>query len=164
MKKLASTLATIILPMVAIAQTTDVDGWNGAKWGMTITQVTAVITHTLERDPQFASARAPVYRTTEPFKLLDSRVRAYFSFSRDENRLIGVVVQIESQSLESPHSSREPFERFRQSLVEKYGQPTFTDDRGRIVVWRLASSSITLQQAEVGGKPFVGVTYKQASK
>jgi hypothetical protein len=66
-KMLASALALVIFPAVAFTQTTDVDGWNGAKWGMTLTQVTAVITYTLERDPHFASARAPaVYRTTEP--------------------------------------------------------------------------------------------------
>jgi hypothetical protein len=34
--------------------------------------------------------------------------------------LVGVEVQIDTHSLESTPSPREPFERFRQSLVEKY--------------------------------------------
>jgi hypothetical protein len=164
-KLLASALAMVILPAMAFAQTTDVDGWNSAKWGMTLAQVKAVITYTLERDPHFVRTRAPtVYRTAEPFNLLDIPVRAYFLFSPDENKLVGVEVQIDTHYLETIHSPSEPFERFRQSLVEKYGQPTFTDDGGRIVFWRLASSSITLQRAEVGGRPFVGATYKQSNR
>jgi hypothetical protein len=57
---------------------------------MALTQVTAVITFFLERDPHFASARAPaVYRISEPFKALDIPVRAYSLFSTDENKLVG---------------------------------------------------------------------------
>jgi hypothetical protein len=164
-KILASALAVVIFPAIAFSQTTDVDGWNGTRWGMSLAQIQAVITYPLERDPHFVSARAPVvYRTVEPFKMLDTPVRAYFLFSPDDNQLVGVEVQIDSHFLESIHSPSERFERFRRSLVEKYGRPTFTDDRGRIVFWRFASSSVTLTWAEVGREPFVGVAYKQANK
>ena len=164
MKIVASALAMVLFQAIASAQSMDVDGWDGAKWGMTLAQVKVAITYNLERDPRFVSASGgTVYRTAEPFTLLDFPVRANFAFSPNENKLVSVEVQIDSHFLETGQPPLQPFERFRQSLIEKYGQPTFTDDGGRIVFWKFASS-VTFQRAEVGGKPFVGVTYKKTSR
>jgi hypothetical protein len=96
MKILESALALAIFPAIAFTQTTDVDGWNGAKWGMTLAQVKAATNYNLERDPRFVSTRAPtVYRTAEPFSVSDMPVRANFMFSANENKLICVEVQVE---------------------------------------------------------------------
>ena len=166
MKTMMAAIAMMILPAATVAQVTDRDGWNGAKWGMTLEQVKAAITCPLERDTYFLKAGTPRYmlRTAEPFKVLDIPVRANFSFSSDD-KLVSIMIRVESAFLESPHSQSELFDRFKQALTEKYGKPRFTDDRGRIVFWSLLSTSIRLQWlAEFGGGSFMAATYNKADK
>jgi hypothetical protein len=162
MRTVMAALTIMILPVAMVAQVTDADGWNGAKWGMTLEQVKAATTCPLERHTYFLKAGTPRYqlKTVEPFKLLDVPVRAIFSFSPDE-KLVGVLIQVESVFLEWTHSQSELFDRFKQSLTEEYGKPKFTDDKGRSVFWRLPSTAIRLQWT---GGSFMGLTYEQANK
>ena len=164
MRTVMAALAMMILPVATVAQVTDADGWKGPKWGMTEEQVKAAITCPLERNTYFFKAGTPRYqlKTVEPFKLLDVPVRAIFSFSTDD-KLASVMIKVESGFLERTHSPSELFERFKQSLTEEYGKLTFTDtdDKGRIVFWRLPSTAVRLQWT---GGSFMGVTYEQADK
>ncbi len=161
MKTMMATIVMMILPAVMVAQVMDADGWNGAKWGMTLEQVKAAVNCPLERETYFLHAGTPRYAlsSTEPFKLLDIPVRAYFSFSTD-NKLASILVRVDTVFLKSTHSHSDLFYRFKQSLTEKYGKPSYTDDNGRDVVWRLSSTSISLQWTTLGGDAFMGVTYK----
>jgi hypothetical protein len=87
MKGTVAILIMMVLAATAAAQATDADGWNGAKWGMTLAQVRAAVTSPLERDPHQLHPRKPtsVFRTSEPFKMLDAPVWAVFSFSPDDS-------------------------------------------------------------------------------
>jgi hypothetical protein len=165
MKTMMAALAMMILPTAALTQVTDADGWNSAKWGMTLAQVKAAITYPLDRETYFLGTHTPrfVLRTPEPFTLLDIPVHANFSFAPDD-KLVSIMIQVDSAFLDSTHSHSELFDRFRQSLTEKYGRPRFTDDHGRTVVWSLPSTSIRLQWTELAGRPFMAVTYSQADK
>lgn len=165
MKTMMAALAMMILPAATVTQVTDADGWNGAKWGMTLAQVKAAITYPLERDTHILNAGTPssMFRTAEPFKVLDIPVRANFSFSPDD-KLVGIEIRVESVFLESTHSQSGLFDRFKQSLTEEYGKPKFKDDHSRTMVWSLPSTSIKLRWTEFGGGSFMAVTYSQADK
>jgi len=165
MKTIIVALAMMILPVATVPQAMDADGWNGAKWGMTLEQVKAAITFPLERNTYYLKAGIPRYMltTAEPFKMLDIPVRAIFSFSPDE-KLVSIVIRVENVFLESSHSQSDLFDRFGQLLTEQYGKPNFTDDDRRTVVWRLPSTSIRLQWTKFGGGTFMGVTYAQSDK
>ena len=158
-------LALLILPAVAATQVTDTDGWNGAKWGMTVAQVKSSITYRIERDSQFRYAGKPssLFRTAEPFKMLDAPFWGSFLFSPDD-KLVSVELRIDVHFFDSTHSQSELFGRFKQWLVEKYWKPAFTDDNGRTAVWTFPLTSIRLQWTEFGGHTFMAVTYNQADK
>jgi hypothetical protein len=123
------------------------------------------ITYPIERDSQFRYAGKPssLFRTAEPFKMLDVPVWGSFLFSPDD-KLVSVELRIDAHFLDSTRSQSELFGRFKQWLVEKYGKPTFTDDNGRTAVWTFPLTSIRLQWTEFGGHPFMAVTYNQANK
>jgi hypothetical protein len=165
MKTMMAAIVMMILPAVMVAQVMDADGWNGAKWGMTLEQVKAAIQLPLERETYFFKAGTPRYAlsSTEPFKLLDIPVRATFSFSTD-NKLASILVRVDTVFLKSTHSHSDLFSRFKQSLTDEYGKPSYTDDNGKNVVWRLPSTSISLQWTTLGGDAFIGVTYKADKK
>ena len=159
------TLTMMILPAVAATEVTDTDGWNGAKWGMTVAQVKSSVTYPIERDFQFRYAGKPstLFRTVDPFKMLEVPVWGSFLFSADD-KLISIELRIDAHFLNSTRSQSELFGRFKQWLMEKYGKPTFTDDNGRTAVWTFPSTSIRLQWTELGSAPFIGVTYNQVDK
>jgi len=129
MKTMMAAIVMMILPAVMVAQVMDADGWNGAKWGMTLEQVKAAVNCPLERETYFLNAGTPRYAlsSTEPFKLLDIPVRSFFSFSTD-NKLASILVGVDTVFLKSTHSHSDLFYRFKQSLTEKYGKPSYTDD------------------------------------
>ena len=158
-------LTMMILPAVAAKEVTDTDGWNGAKWGMTVAQLKSSITYPIERDFHFRYAGKPssLFRTSEPFKVLDVPAWGSFLFS-PEDKLISVELRVDTSFLDSTRSQSDLFNRFKQWLTERYGKPTFTDDNGRTAVWALPSTSIRLQWTEFAGRPFMAVTYSQSDK
>lgn len=155
-------LAMMILPAVAATEAIDPDGWNGAKWGMTVAQVEASITYPIERNSHFLYAGKPssLFRTAEPFKMLDVPVWGNFFFSPDDN-LASVELRVDALFLDSTRPQSELFGRFKRWLTEKYGKPTYTDDKGRTAVWMFRSTSVKLQWTELGGRPNMAVTYNQ---
>jgi hypothetical protein len=155
----------IILSTTVVAQSTDVDGWNGVKWGMDVAQVRLVIASPIERDSHLLHGQkvSPVFRTAKPLRMMDIPVWGGFLFSPND-KLISVELRVDGAFLDANRSQSELFGRLKQSLLDKYGKPTFTDENGRTVVWTLPSTSIRLQWTELAGHPFMAVTYNQADK
>jgi hypothetical protein len=146
---------------------TDVDGWQGAKWDMSLEQIKAAINYPIEAYPEFKN----VFRITRSIEINSIPVSVSFQMPDDKLRLVTLKV-------DKSYGRSLAFDSLKQSLIEKYGKPTdeesktehpipgnneITDVR-RTVLWSFPSTSIILDWGEYKSSGNVFVLYKKVDK
>lgn len=154
MPKFLLALCVLLLTTEPAGRPTDVGGWNGAKWGMTVTQVKSAIRYPIERNSKLDSTSdVQSWIIPQIIKVGSTPLRVSFEFH--DNKLTDIDLGLEDDDL--PRSLA--FDDLKQALIEKYGRPS---DESRTeapdpfpavkhkVLWTFPSTSITLNFTEFG--------------
>lgn len=133
------------------SQPKDVNGWKGAKWGMTIQQVKNVFGNEISEDPdakEFQGSITPLF--IDSLAIGNSSYKVQFTFDAKSKFLKRVLIEPKN-SITAIVSMKDLDER----LTKKYGQPIWKQDENTRSMeklnrtWVFPSSTIELKYLKI---------------
>jgi hypothetical protein len=166
MRKIVPLAVILAATSVYAQQTPDVDGWRGAKWGMTEQQVSGVMPEVvqvqaeLRKGLSYTAAGCETRQEIPLFQIQSTTFAVRFCFDRDGLAMVGL----------SPVGAKFAsvvFTSLQQLLSEKYGLPTL-DQKGfiRTIEWSRQSGVVGLTLVSMGsmGQDSMSLTYRRHAR
>ncbi len=110
-----------------LAQLKDVEGWSKARWGMTEEEILKAFTgeaKQLEKRENYKNAYATV--GIDDIEIGGAKYKVRFLMDNYKNTLRQVLIKTKD---ENPAGAEVWFKSLEQMLVEKYGQPSYKDEK-----------------------------------
>ena len=155
-----------VLPASTLAQSArDINGWNGARWGMTESELTAVFKDQIIKTERQYIDNNRLYRELEisKYAINGTDFKVLFEMGSNDNKLKSVRLIL------SPAIAAQ-FSEFEQLLTAKYGPPSQTDESAsrregrKNSSWLLPLTKIELLYLIVPGYFYVlNITYTDLS-